>query len=118
MKHPEREIQEAVVQHLRLRGVPGLVFFHVPNAPRSAITGKLLKRMGMLAGVSDLILLYQGKFHALELKAPGKKPTEAQDRFLNCVAWNDGKTAVCDTVNQALAVLEQWGLVKGKSTGR
>ena len=113
MKHPEREIQEAVVQHLRLRGVPGLVFFHVPNAPRSAITGKLLKRMGMLAGVSDLILLYQGKFHALELKAPGKKPKLAQFDFMYLICAAGGDANWCDSLDDAIRCLQKWNLLIG-----
>jgi hypothetical protein len=31
MQRPEQLVHKTVVQHLRLRGVPGLVFFHVPN---------------------------------------------------------------------------------------
>ncbi len=31
IRRPEQALQKAVVQHLRIRGVPGLVFFHVPN---------------------------------------------------------------------------------------
>ena len=30
----EDQIQAALVQHIELRGVPGLVYFHVPNSSK------------------------------------------------------------------------------------
>ncbi len=41
---PERAIQKAIVDHFRVRGIPGAVMFAIPNGgPRSKVTGALLK---------------------------------------------------------------------------
>ena len=79
----EQRIHRAVVQHLRQRGVPGLVFTHPPNGGyRHRTEGAIFKAMGVRAGASDLLLWHDGKSFALELKAPGGRATEAQSAFL------------------------------------
>src|SRR5262249_4316764 len=77
------QVHDAVVAHLRLRAKPDVLWLHVPNGgARDAKTGAILKRMGTLAGASDFLLWHQGNSFALELKAPGGRPTEAQLDFL------------------------------------
>jgi hypothetical protein len=59
-----------------------------------------------VAGVSDRIaVLPNGKFLAVECKAPGKKPTALQDRFLANVRLNRGFAFVVDG-DEALKRLE------------
>ncbi len=108
----EAAIQRAVCAHLRQRGVPGLLWFHVPNAPRSARAGAELKRQGMLAGVSDLLLLHGEKFYALELKDLRGRPTEAQLDFVMRVQDAGGHSAIAYGLDKALATLKTWGLLK------
>jgi len=111
---PEQLIHRAVVQHLRQRGVPGLVYFHVPNGgKRKPIEAAIFKSLGVRAGVSDLILLHGGHFFALELKAPGGKPTESQIEFQQAVHNAGGYTAMPEGLDRALACLEAWGLLRG-----
>lgn len=67
---PEYQLQCLVADLLRLQGREGLCWFHVPNGEhRSPRTGARLKRMGTKRGVGDLILLWEGRAIALELKA-------------------------------------------------
>lgn len=114
IRRPEQVIQKAIVQHLRQRGVPGLVFFHVPNGGhRKPIEGAILKGLGVRAGVSDLILLHNSKFFALELKAEGGRATEAQMAFLSDADAAGAFTAMPTGLNAALATLETWGLLRG-----
>jgi hypothetical protein len=118
MNRPEQQIQKAVALHLRQRGAPGLLWFHVPNGAhvhgrRGRVQGGIQKSMGVLAGVSDIIALHQGKLYALELKAPGGRPTELQLEFIDAVKANGGYGVVADSLNEALLVLEGWGLLRG-----
>jgi hypothetical protein len=120
MDRPEQQIQKAVVQHLRQRGVPGLVFLHPNNniarrGRRGAIQGGIAKGMGVRAGASDLLLWRAGHAYALELKAPGGATTEAQDQFLMDMDRAGAFTCVCEGLDRALGVLEQWGLLKGQA---
>ncbi|MFZ0094921.1 MAG: VRR-NUC domain-containing protein, partial [Pseudolabrys sp.] len=67
---PEQVVQRALMQHLQLRGVRNLFAFHVPNGGgRSATEGAILKGMGVVAGVPDILIIRDGKVFALELKA-------------------------------------------------
>jgi hypothetical protein len=113
---PEAQIQRAVVDHLHLRAKPDVLWLHVPNGGRrDARTGATLKRLGVLAGASDLLLWHNGNSFALELKSPGGRPSDAQLEFL--ARFNDagGHSAVVEGVDRALACLEAWDLLKGRA---
>lgn len=110
---PEAALQYAVIEHLRLAGVPGLVYFHVPNeGKRTTEEGAHLKRMGMLPGASDLILIAPGLGSAaLELKAKGEKPTPEQLAFSYAWCEAGGVYDWADTIDKALAILTRWGFL-------
>jgi hypothetical protein len=111
--NPEQAIQKAVFQHIRARGVPGLVAFHVPNGgQRNPVEASIFKGLGVRAGVADIIAIHQGKIYALELKAEGGKATEAQIQFLGDVERAGAYTAIPRGLDAALATLESWGLLR------
>lgn len=114
---PEEIVQKAVVQHLRSRGVPGLVYFHVPNGgKRGPVEGAIFKAMGVRAGVADLILFHEGKSFALELKADNGRPSESQLEFLSDIERAGAFTAMPRGLDAAIATLEAWGLLRGVTT--
>jgi hypothetical protein len=117
MKRQEQALQRAVINHLAVRGVPGLVYFHPANGGwRSPIEARIMKGLGVKAGVSDLILLHKGRFVALELKAISGRLSAAQRQFLEDVEAAGGHALVAVGLDEALATLEDWGFVKGKVT--
>jgi hypothetical protein len=113
-RHPEDDIQRAVFQHIRARGVPGLFAFHVPNGgyrrPREAA---ILQGLGVLAGVTDVIAIHEGRVFGLELKAEGGRPTEKQLAAIAAMEEAGAFTAIAEGLDRALAVLESWGLLRG-----
>jgi hypothetical protein len=118
MRRREESIQRAILQHLRVRGVRGLVFFHVPNGgQRNKVEAAIFKGLGVQPGVSDLILLHAGTFHALELKGEGGKQTNAQRRFQSDVVAAGGLAATCEGVDSAVRQLESWRLLRGHMQG-
>jgi hypothetical protein len=113
----ELEIHRAVVQHLRLRGVPGLVFLHPANGgARRPIEAAIFSGLGVRAGASDLLLWHAGKSFALELKPPGGRATEAQLEFLADMERAGAFTCLAEGLDRALSVLEGWGLLRGHVT--
>ena len=59
---PEQQIHRAVVQHLRQRGAPGLVFLHPANGGfRRRIEARIFSGLGVRAGAADLLLWHRGK---------------------------------------------------------
>lgn len=120
MSRPEQELHKDVARTLRDRAKPGCVWFHVPNqgrvgGRRGFIHGAILKSLGVRAGVSDFILLHNREFFALELKAAKGRPSEEQLEFIHDVN-NAGGFAACATgYDMAIAFLETWGLLQGKT---
>jgi hypothetical protein len=111
--NPESAIHKVVCQHLRARGVRGLLWWHTPNGgARDVITATNMKRLGTLAGVSDLLLLHEGRLFALELKAPRGRATEAQVAFQQAVLAAGGCAAIAAGIDGAVDVLKSWGLLR------
>lgn len=85
-RNEESRIQQACVLWFRLQypSLSGLLFA-IPNGGyRNAVTGAILKAEGVLAGVSDLILLYpRGEYHGLcvEMKTALGRQSDTQRAF-------------------------------------
>lgn len=116
MRRPEQDIQIQVVRHLTARSMPGVFYFHVPNERKTTnFLGRINKRIGVVAGVPDLILLYRSQIFGLELKAgTGKKfaPSDAQVAAMNAMEVAGARCAVAGSVEEALYTLECWGVLR------
>src|SRR5262249_36272077 len=100
-------------EHLRLRAKPDVLWLHVPNGGlRSKREAARFKRMGVLAGASNLLLWHRGNSFALELKSLGGRLSDAQLEFL--ARFNDagGHSANAEGIDRALRILEDWGLLR------
>jgi hypothetical protein len=83
-QRPEAAIQRAVFQHLRARGAPGVFAFHPANGGyRKPVEAAILKGLGVVAGVPDVIAIHNGRAFAMEIKAEGGRAT---DKRLACIA--------------------------------
>ena len=61
-RRPEDVIQRAVFQHIRARGVAGLVAIHVPNGGyRRPVEAAIMKGLGVTAGAPDVLLWHDHK---------------------------------------------------------
>jgi hypothetical protein len=113
MKRPEQALQQAVVQHLRMRAEPKVFFWSTPNeGKRGFVNAAALKAAGMTAGVPDLLILKGGKLYCLELKAPGGRLSPSQRlvgaRMEECGA----EISVAHSIDEALVTLEYWGILR------
>ena len=116
---PEQQIQRAVFQHLAVRAASAVFAFHPANGGwRSPVEGAILKGMGVRAGVPDIIAVKNGRCYALELKAPDGRLTPAQRDAHAALAAAGATVAVAYGLDDALARLEAWGLVRGSCQGR
>ena len=101
-------------QRIRARGVAGLVAIHVPNGGFRRLTeAKILSGLGVTAGVPDLLLWHDGKAFALELKAESGRVSESQADMLDKLGKAGVLTAVCHGIDNAVATLEGWQLLRG-----
>lgn len=109
---PETREQIALFDWIRLRPDIEPYAWHVANERRTSISsGRLLKRMGVKPGVSDvMVAIPSGGYHGLflELKAGKGKPTEAQKNFLANVTLQ-GYLGICVTgFEAAKAAIESY----------
>jgi hypothetical protein len=58
-------------------------------------------------GVPDFLCSVNGKFLAIELKRPGEKPTDDQQRELNEVTLSGGIACVAFSIEQVISVLNE-----------
>lgn len=85
MKRVEDKLQENCARFLnsieRYHG--GFIWFHVPNeGKRTKAYGAKLKRMGMRAGVPDIVMVFKkGKTVFVELKTAKGKLSKGQNQF-------------------------------------
>lgn len=113
---PEQQIQRAVFQHIKARGVPGLFAFHPANGGyRKPKEAAIFKGLGVVAGVPDVILIRGGQVFALELKPVGGDLTAAQ-RDTHLAMRAAGVTVfTAHGLDMALAWLEETGLLRGRA---
>lgn len=80
MKHPEQRLHNVVADFLNV-ALPRDAWWTTVGHGGFALdarTGARMKRAGMKAGVPDILVVYRGRAHFLELKAPKGKPSAEQ----------------------------------------
>ena len=116
-RYPEDAIQRAAFDHIRARGAPSLVAWRTPNGgKRCRIEAAILKGPGVRAGASELIAVDACRIYALELKAEDERPTEARLQFMTDMEAAGAFTCVAYGLGRALAVLANWGLLRGRAS--
>lgn len=97
--------------NLRYPHLRGLLFA-VPNGgARSAKTGAVLKREGVVSGVSDLLLLVPNKeYHGicLEAKTSKGKQTDNQKKWQEAVERNGYRYVVFHSVGEFIDAIEDY----------
>jgi hypothetical protein len=119
MRHTHRHeqlIHRSVIAHLKTRGMPGVVYLHPANGGyRSKAEASIMTSLGVVAGAPDLLLWHAGKSYAIELKADDGKLRESQVEMLRRLSEAGVATAVCHGLDEAIACLEGWELLRGKA---
>lgn len=120
MRPKEASLHIAVADVLRERCLPYWTWFHVPNGEyRGARLGAKLKEMGVKPGIPDLILIAPDNTNRfLELKREGEKLNEAQREFQTMCIARGYPHAVAYSVDEAIAILEEWACLRISITKR
>ena len=88
--------------------------FHPANGGyRRPVEAKILQGLGVTSGVPDIIAIKDGRTYGLELKRIGGKPTDNQLVCLAAMERAGAVTAIAKGLNQAIAQLEKWHLLRG-----
>src|SRR5262245_58472225 len=114
MKRPEAAIQRAVFQHLRARGAPNVFAFHPANGGfRRPTEAAIMKGLGVVPGVPDVIAIHQGRCYAMELKAEGGRATDKQLACIAALEAAGAHTCIAEGVDRALQCLGRWRWLEG-----
>jgi hypothetical protein len=116
MQRPEQQIQKAVLAHLKTRGVPSILYFHVPSGGyRRPIEAAIFTSLGAIPGIPDLIIIKAGHCFALELKAEKGRLSDNQNLVLARLKECGATCAVAYGLDAAIKTLENWALLRGKA---
>ena len=113
MRNEESKLQQACVKWFRL-AYPQYkrLLFHVPNGGyRTAATARNMKLEGVVAGVSDLLLLVpSGPYHGLciEMKTPKGRQTPRQKHFEQAVNAMDYEYIIVRSLDQFINLIQVW----------
>lgn len=106
--HEESDIQQACVRWFRLAH-PECLCFAVPNGGRrDAVTGAKLKGEGVMAGVSDLVIVAEGKVLFIEMKTRKGRQQESQKEFQRRVETLGHKYIVCRSLDDFMEMVGDW----------
>lgn len=106
----ETDVLRACLELLRLRGIYA---WRSNNAGvhRTSKDGKSFWSFAGLKGVSDILgILNDGRFLAIEIKAPGKVPTSEQRLFLKAISDRRGVALWITNVDQLNKEIGTWGV--------
>lgn len=109
----EDQIQRAVIANLRMRQVKDVVFFHVPNGgARRPAEAAILKSLGVLAGIPDIVIIKNGHCYCLELKTEKGALSHSQSVAIERLARCGATVGIAYGLDEALAWLEKNELIK------
>src|SRR5690606_34562399 len=102
----EAAIQSAIMDYLRY-ALPGTYrAFHVNNTPRSAIHGAKLKRIGLVSGGADIVVVRNGgSVCFIEVKGPKGRLSPTQAEFSTWCGENQVPFGVVRSVGDVQAFL-------------
>lgn len=121
-KHPEDDLQRAIVQLLMFGAAPGVYFAAIPNGGfRRHLEAAIMTGLGVRKGIADLLVIGPGaRVHFIEVKAPNGRLSSEQREFADWCTANQVPHAVVASIDSAIDVLGRWGLIRvhGAETAR
>lgn len=88
----------------------GVVFWSVDIAGYSGSVPGIRTSRGVIAGIPDMIVLYCGEAHFLEVKADDGVLSPAQQNVGVAILMAGARYGVARTAGEALALLDQWDI--------
>ena len=116
-QQPEAELQAAMIELSGLILRPEVLIFAVPNERTSVVERAKLRRMGVMPGVADLVVVGQldgwtASVAFLEVKTATGHQSKPQKKFERRCQRIGAPYAVVRSVDEFQTQLEKWGLTK------
>jgi hypothetical protein len=118
LEHP---LQKQLCDILRLEIAPpgkvsrfGVVWWAVDHANYAGEVPGIRTGRGIIAGVSDLYILYRGRAHHPEIKTVDGVLSDAQQAVAAAVIAAGGRVAVVTDAAQLLEAIDAWGIPRAR----
>ncbi len=118
MNRPEEALQKTVMQYLlgpKLNGNGGALprealAWHTANqrGTRKKWENALLKRLGTLAGIPDVLIFYESRLYGIELKSPAGRLTTVQQALHERLRTAGARVETCRTLDSVEYQLLFW----------
>lgn len=110
-QRPEDALQRQAAAFLDTALPHGAAWFAVPNGgARSKTEAAIMAGLGVKAGAPDLLVFWDGKCFAIELKAEHGRLSETQKEMHASLRRADIPVNVCTTLHAMVTWLESWGV--------
>ena len=121
----ESHIQQNIITYLSLVASNyKFVFFSVPNEGIMAVLKSFhidkitcikivnhFKKMGLLPGTSDIVIVHKGLAYCLEVKTDTGTQSKNQILFMRNILSAGGRYEIVHSVKDVQLVLEMWGIM-------
>lgn len=106
----EADLHKAVVDFLALTLPKDATFTTFPAGGGGYVRGAMLKRAGLAPGWPDIQIIYDGKYHGIELKREGGRVSPSQKACHEQIEHAGASVAVCRSIDDINQSLLEWGI--------
>ena len=107
-RHIESEIQQSAVSWFRY-AYPSYIIAAITNGgSRNVLEASNMKREGVLAGFSDLIVIADHKVLFVEIKTPSGRQQQSQREFQHRVEVLGHRYVVCRSLDDFMQKVKDW----------
>ena len=109
----EHDVQRQVANMLWKVLRPEVCWTSIDHAnAKDRLTGSIRKGRGVKAGVPDVLLWFEGRAFAIELKSEAGVLTLDQQNFIECLLGARVQVAICRSVSETFERVRDWGLTR------
>jgi hypothetical protein len=91
----------------------GVVWFSIDQANFAGVPGTRIAR-GICAGVPDIVVLFRGAAHWIELKADDGVMSDAQRELCTALLWARCHYGVARNATEVLVLLDVWDIPRNR----
>lgn len=106
--NPEAQLHKAAADYLDRILPPKSWWTTIPAGGGGLIRGAILKRLGYQAGTPDILVLFDGKAHFIELKAKNGRMSAEQVGQMEALNEASVPVEVCRSITEIGLALSRW----------
>lgn len=108
MKRLEQQLHIAVAKYLALMLPVDAWWTTIPAGGGGARRGAFIKAMGYRKGTPDILIVFRGLAHFVELKADEGKASASQHDAMREIIKAGGHSVICRSIDEVQLALGEW----------